>query len=200
AEIVTVAANLDTDDWTRIHGYSPLAGSLNPTLMPPLPPTIAQLHYVGGRDRNVPPSVVQSFARRHAEARVIELADFDHECCWIERWPKLLEEVASMMEHSGGVSGRFGGPRIFKGPSAVKLGPRDLLSIPHSGRTFPNPSSAISSPTSWWTAAAAQHPDLGRRLSVHPESDSLAPRSNHHPRQACAVCAPRPAPLPGSAR
>jgi hypothetical protein len=41
----------------------------------------------------VPPSVVQSFARRHPGARVIELADFDHECCWIERWPNLLEEV-----------------------------------------------------------------------------------------------------------
>jgi hypothetical protein len=93
AAIVTVAANLDTEDWTRIHDYSPLAGSLNPALMRPLPPTISQFHYVGGRDRNVPPSVVQSFARRHPEARVIELADFDHECCWIERWPNLLEEV-----------------------------------------------------------------------------------------------------------
>ncbi len=91
--IVTVAANLDIDDWTRIHDYSPLAGSLNPALMPPLSPTISQFHYVGGRDRNVPPSVVQSFARRHPEARVIELADFDHECCWMERWPNLLEEV-----------------------------------------------------------------------------------------------------------
>ena len=97
AAIVTVAANLDTDGWTRIHGYSPLAGSLNPALMPPLPPTIGQLHYVGSRDRNVPPSVVQSFARRHPEARVIELADFDHECCWMERWPKLLEEVQSLV-------------------------------------------------------------------------------------------------------
>jgi hypothetical protein len=93
AEIVTVAANLDTDDWTRIHGYSPLAGSLNPALMPPLPATVGQLHYVGGRDRNVPPSVVQSFARRHPEARVIEVSDFDHQCCWVERWPKLLEEL-----------------------------------------------------------------------------------------------------------
>jgi hypothetical protein len=97
AAIVTVAANLDTDGWTRIHGYSPLAGSLNPALMPPLPPTIRQLHYAGNRDGNVPPSVVQSFARRHPEARVIELADFDHECCWIERWPKLLEEVQSLV-------------------------------------------------------------------------------------------------------
>ena len=95
AAIVTVAANLDTDDWTRIHDYSPLAGSLNPALMPPLSPTISQFHYVGARDRNVPPSIVQSFARRHPEARVIEVSDFDHECCWIERWANLLEEVQS---------------------------------------------------------------------------------------------------------
>src|SRR5450755_1473948 len=50
-----------------------------------------------------------------------------------------------------------------------------------------------------WTAAAAKHPDLGGRLSVYRESDSLAQRSKHHPRQASPVCAPRPAPLPRSA-
>jgi hypothetical protein len=61
--------------------------------MAPLSPAIVQLHYVGTSDRNVPPFVVQSFARRHPGVRVIELADFDHECCWIERWPKLLEDA-----------------------------------------------------------------------------------------------------------
>src|SRR5450755_2328811 len=78
-------------DVIGVHGYSPLDGSLNPTLMPPLAPGIAQRHFVGGRDRNVPPSIVYSFARRHAAARVVEVAEFDHECCWIERWPSLLE-------------------------------------------------------------------------------------------------------------
>ena len=72
--VVTVAANLDTDEWARIHGYSALEGSLNPALLPELPPTIAQLHYVGGRDQKVPPSVVRSFARRHPEAHVVEVA------------------------------------------------------------------------------------------------------------------------------
>ncbi|MEO8304981.1 MAG: hypothetical protein ABI724_12750 [Betaproteobacteria bacterium] len=88
--VVTIAANLDVDEWAHIHGYSPLSGSLNPTLAPALAPSIDQLHYVGGRDTNVTPSVVGSFARRHPEARVIEIADFDHRCCWIERWPELL--------------------------------------------------------------------------------------------------------------
>jgi dienelactone hydrolase len=93
AAVITIAANLDTDEWTRFHAYSSLAGSLNPALMPPLSPRVLQIHYVGSRDRNVPPSVVQSFSRRHPEARVIEVADFDHECCWIERWPIMLGEM-----------------------------------------------------------------------------------------------------------
>jgi pimeloyl-ACP methyl ester carboxylesterase len=92
--VVTVAANLDTDVWTKIHGYSALEGSLNPALLPELPPTIPQLHYVGSRDRNVPPSVVSSFARHHPEAHIIEVAGFEHECCWISRWPQLLDEAA----------------------------------------------------------------------------------------------------------
>ena len=91
--VVTIAANLDVDAWTRIHGYSALAGSLDPALAPALAPGIDQRHYVGGHDTNVPPSVVRSFARRHPEARVIEIAEFDHECCWIERWPALLAGV-----------------------------------------------------------------------------------------------------------
>lgn len=87
--IVTVAANLDTDLWARLHGYSPLSGSLNPALAPQLPPGIEQLHYAGGRDRNVPTAVIASFAQRHPGASVSVLADFDHECCWIGRWPEL---------------------------------------------------------------------------------------------------------------
>ena len=95
--VVTVAANLDTDDWARIHGYSALKGSLNPALLPELPPTIIQLHYVGSRDQNVPPSVVRSFSRHHPEALVIEVAGFEHRCCWIKRWPQLLDESATTL-------------------------------------------------------------------------------------------------------
>jgi dienelactone hydrolase len=102
AAVVTVAANLDIDYWTSIHGYSPLAGSLNPALRAPLSSTIRQLHYVGSRDQNVPPSVVRSFALRHPEARVVELADFDHKCCWIEQWPQLLRGAERSASSLGG--------------------------------------------------------------------------------------------------
>jgi pimeloyl-ACP methyl ester carboxylesterase len=95
--VTTIAANLDTDEWTRIHGYSPLAGSLNPAREPPLPSRVAQRHLYGGRDANVTPAVVLSFASRHPEARAIEIAEFDHECCWIELLPQLLSRPTSQV-------------------------------------------------------------------------------------------------------
>jgi len=90
--VVTIAANLDIDAWTMLHGYSTMSRSLNPASQPPLPSSIVHVAYVGGRDENVPPSIVRSFAASHPRTRVIEIADFDHRCCWIERWPRLLED------------------------------------------------------------------------------------------------------------
>jgi len=92
--VVTVAANLDTDAWARGHGYSLLAGSLNPALAPALAPSIRQLHLVGERDTNVPPAVVRSFARAHADARVVEVPGYDHRCCWLEIWPRPVSDAA----------------------------------------------------------------------------------------------------------
>ena len=97
--VVTIAANLDIDAWAKLHAYTPLAGSLNPALQPPLPASVHQLHFAGGRDVNVPPSIAASFQVRHPAARIVDLAQFDHRCCWIERWPRLLDDA--MMALSG---------------------------------------------------------------------------------------------------
>ena len=88
--VVTIAANLDTDAWTTLHRYNTMTGSLNPALQPPLPTSIVDVAYVGGRDENVPPSIARSFAARHPNAKIVEIAQFDHRCCWIEQWPQLL--------------------------------------------------------------------------------------------------------------
>ena len=101
AGVVTVAANLDTDRWTSLHGYSPLAGSLNPALLSALSPAIVQVHYAGGRDRKVPPAIVESFGRSHPEAQVVVIPDFDHECCWVERWPEFLDKAAGNPPNAG---------------------------------------------------------------------------------------------------
>jgi hypothetical protein len=91
--VVTVAANLDVAAWTRLHDFTPLAGSLDPAKEAPLPQRIRQVHMVGGRDSNVPPALTRSVALRQTDTKVIEMAAFDHVCCWLERWPRLLQKA-----------------------------------------------------------------------------------------------------------
>src|SRR5713226_5366385 len=91
AGVVTVAANLDVDGWADLHGQSRLAGSLSPARRPPLPPRIYQRHYAGGRDRVVPPGIVAAGDILPETLRVIP--DYGHTCCWLELWPRVLEEV-----------------------------------------------------------------------------------------------------------
>jgi len=96
--LITIAGNLDTDAWTRLHGYTPLTGSLNPARRAPLPPAIAQLHLAGGRDRNVPAALIEPVVRRQPKAQLRVYDDADHACCWTRRWPQVLAEVAGLGE------------------------------------------------------------------------------------------------------
>lgn len=89
--VLTVAANLDSDGWAAHHHMPPLRGSLNPSRQPPLPPTIVQRHYVGSDDRVVPPRFV-TIPGLPADA-VRRVDGFDHICCWVERWPNILEQL-----------------------------------------------------------------------------------------------------------
>jgi hypothetical protein len=90
--VVTVAANLDIDAWTDSQRASRLAGSLNPARQPPLPATVFQRHYVGGRDATVPVDVTGRGLARGA--RLIVVPDYDHRCCWATLWPTVLATLA----------------------------------------------------------------------------------------------------------
>jgi len=87
--VITIGANLDVAAWTAFHGYTPLADSLNPVELAPLPPRIRQLHLAGGRDRNVPPKLAEKAAERLG-SRLAVTSRFDHDCCWERRWPEIL--------------------------------------------------------------------------------------------------------------
>ena len=91
--VVTVGANLDIDRWAQVHDYSLLEGSLNPAERAPLPATLVQWHYVGTKDRNVPPDLVKAYVRGHPAAEVIEVDDADHACCWQRVWPGMLGKL-----------------------------------------------------------------------------------------------------------
>ena len=91
--LLTIAGNLDTQTWTAAHGYLPLARSRNPADEPPLDGAVMQWHVVGGRDKVVPASVTDSYARRDPAATVWIYPDYDHVCCWIDGWPEILARV-----------------------------------------------------------------------------------------------------------
>lgn len=94
AAVVTVGANLDTDAWTRHHGYLPLTGSLNPaasTAEHRWPET----HLYGARDEKVPPATADAYFRKYPQAKRQIVDANDHECCWIEQWPQLWAGVTA---------------------------------------------------------------------------------------------------------
>ncbi len=92
--LVTVAANLDIDRWTALHDFSPLRGSFNPVRRPPLAADVVQLHLAGGRDRNVPPELVNGALAGEPGAQVEVYADFDHRCCWASVWSTVLARLS----------------------------------------------------------------------------------------------------------
>lgn len=92
--LVTVAAPLAVSEWVAWHGASPLTGSLDPAELSEnvhLPPSV---HFVGGKDRIVPASVVEKFIHSKG-GRMETISSFDHDCCWVRDWVELLERVSA---------------------------------------------------------------------------------------------------------
>ena len=95
--LVTLAANLDLDTWTRLLDLSPMVHSLNPLHHVAGLAGVPQLHLAGAKDERVPTAVIQNFADAMTEvttdapALVEELPTFDHDCCWTDIWPARLE-------------------------------------------------------------------------------------------------------------
>lgn len=92
ALVVTIAGNLDTDAWTRLHGFTPLTGSLNPAAQKKNRP-FPEFHYLGFQDTDLPPSVFGAIANKRPNATVVVVNDADHACCWAQIW---REQVMSL--------------------------------------------------------------------------------------------------------
>ena len=94
-QLITVAGNLDHRAWTEQHRVPPLEGSLNPADEWRALANLPQLHFVGERDAVINRAVVDAYASRFPLDRrpeVISVPDFDHACCWVEKWDVLLSE------------------------------------------------------------------------------------------------------------
>jgi hypothetical protein len=99
--LITVAGNLDTATWAALHHYSPLAESLNPALLPPLPRTIYQLHLIGERDRQVTPALIRPVILKQSSAQLQVIENFDHVCCWQDMWPNVLATLKANTTAAG---------------------------------------------------------------------------------------------------
>lgn len=85
--VVTVASPLSLAGWTVWHGVSSLSGA------EPEPGGIAHTrHYFGENDAVVPPALTEKLAA-DIRARIRIVPGFDHDCCWADAWPRLLEEM-----------------------------------------------------------------------------------------------------------
>ncbi|WP_158070062.1 alpha/beta fold hydrolase [Motiliproteus sp. MSK22-1] len=91
--VATLAGNLDIELWAKHHNYTPLAGSMNPMTKPALDPKIAQIHFAGIKDSNIPISLIEGFVEKQHQATLISISDFDHHCCWESQWPSLLKKI-----------------------------------------------------------------------------------------------------------
>lgn len=90
--IVTIAANLNVTAWANHHGYSVLNGSLDPAEAAVLADDVEQLHLFGADDQNVPFELMRGVAERGRKSTVLVIPDYDHSCCWLELWPRPLED------------------------------------------------------------------------------------------------------------
>jgi pimeloyl-ACP methyl ester carboxylesterase len=87
--IVTLAANLDVEAWSRYHGYNPLPESLNPAGIA-LNANLRQIHIAGLEDNIVPARIIKSYVDRQVNALYLPYANFDHHCCWVKEWASIL--------------------------------------------------------------------------------------------------------------
>jgi hypothetical protein len=93
--IRTVAGNLDTDGFTRLHKVSPMSASLNPAADARRVATIPQRHFIGAKDRIVPAGIYRGYrAAAGSDARIslTVVAEVGHEDGWVERWPELVAQ------------------------------------------------------------------------------------------------------------
>lgn len=95
-KLISVAGNLDHEQWTTTQKISPLINSLNPIDHIDRLQDIKQLHFVGEKDEIVPPHLVRTFVRTYNKrelSQVIMIDAFSHSCCWAEQWPTLWQKT-----------------------------------------------------------------------------------------------------------
>lgn len=96
--IITVAGNLDTARWTKIHNVTPLFGSLNPSEFASSLRHIPQYHLVGKNDTIVPLDIFESYKSRFKDQKnlYLYLYETDHYKNWAIIFKEFHEQLTSL--------------------------------------------------------------------------------------------------------
>jgi hypothetical protein len=98
--LITIAANLDTNLWTRYLGVSPMKLSLNPATIAGTIRHIPQKHLAGSDDEIVSPSIGLSylkFTELSAAAHFKIIDGYSHSCCWHEDWHRRIGRIRAAL-------------------------------------------------------------------------------------------------------
>lgn len=93
--LLTIAANLNHEKWTRRFDYIPLDGSLNPINYFPLPNNIKRWHLIAKKDKTIPADILIPAATRDVGSHLMEYESFNHRCCWEKSWVEILRLTLS---------------------------------------------------------------------------------------------------------
>lgn len=88
-KVTTFAGLTDSKYWCTLKKFTPLKNSLNPADFTEKLERIEQVHFVGGKDNNVPKEVMQHYLKKYSNTEKITLLvtdNFDHFSDWPSLW------------------------------------------------------------------------------------------------------------------
>lgn len=94
ASIRTVAGNLDPNAVNAFHKVDKIKNLLNPMDVAQGLTGIPQRHFIGGRDKIIPPSIAHDFAKKSCDFRTSTITlvpEAEHNKGWAARWKDLLK-------------------------------------------------------------------------------------------------------------
>ena len=89
-KIITIAGNLDHSAWTEYHNFPPLDQSMSLSNYRERFLSFPQIHYVGGKDKIIPPQITDNFINGAAE--IIKIDQAGHADGWNEAIGKIYSE------------------------------------------------------------------------------------------------------------
>lgn len=90
--IITMGANLDVNTWAHKHRYTPMTASMDPMRAKGPSPDVRQTHLAGGKDDNVPWTIIHSYCLRHQNAEMVMVPEASHTGPWEQAFVKALAD------------------------------------------------------------------------------------------------------------